>query len=218
MRPDEAENITRLTQQEIDFLLDLYPFDSSRYAIGTGPETLPATSPWLRYFPKLHRQGRHGLGLSVVEASTLWRTLLDGIFLREMGLGPNQWVILWLVAVQGGEIPVQGLMEVLGLKADELDAELAILQSRDILKLLDAGSGGGMPTGSACIKDLAAMQRLIALAQQARDAVLKDIDEAELSAMHVTLIKVIDNLRAVAGAAGSPTNPPPAPRSPGISS
>lgn len=207
MRPDEAESITRLTQQEIDFLLDLYPFDSSRYAIGTGPETLPATSPWLRYFPKLHRQGRNGLGLSIAEASTLWRSLLDGIFLREMGLGPNQWVILWLVAVQGGEIPVQGLREVLGLKPDELDAELAILQGRNILKLLDAGRSGGMATGSACIRDLAAMQRLIALAQQARDAVLKDIDEAELSAMHATLLKVIDNLRAVAGATGSSNNP-----------
>lgn len=212
MRPEEAENCTRLTQQEIDFLLDLYPFDSSRYAIGTGPETLPATSPWLRYFPKLHRQGRHGLGLSVAEASTLWRSLLDGIFLREMGLGPNQWVILWLVAVQGGEIPVQGLKEVLGLKADELDAELAILQSRDILKLLDTGRSGGMATGSASIRDMAAMQRLIALAQLARDAVLKDIDDEELSAMHATLLKVIDNLRAVAGATGSATNPPPTPR------
>ncbi|KAF0234037.1 MAG: hypothetical protein FD177_1187 [Desulfovibrionaceae bacterium] len=212
MRPDEAESITRLTQQEIDFLLDLYPFDSSRCLSGTGQETPPATSPWVRYFPKVHRQGRHGLGLSVAEASTLWRSLLDGVFLREMGLGPHQWVILWLVAVQGGEVPVDGLKEVLGLEAGELDAELAILQSRGILKLLDAGRTGGLATGSVCIKDLAAMQRLITLAQDVRGVVLQGLGDEEVLAMHSTLLKVIDNLRAVAGATGSPTNPPPAPR------
>lgn len=208
MRPEEAETSTRLTQQEIDFLLDLYPFDSSRCLSGTGQDTPPEASPWVRYFPKVHRQGRHGLGLSVAEASTLWRSLLDGVFLREMGLGPHQWVILWLVAVQGGEVPVDGLKEVLGLEAGELDAELAILQSRGILKLLDAGRTGGLATGSVCIKDLAAMQRLIALAQEVRGVVLHGIGDEEVLAMHATLLKVIDNLRAVAGA----TNPPPAPR------
>lgn len=214
MRPDEAESITRLTQQEIDFLLDLYPFDSSRYAPGTATAQLPAISPWVRYFTKMDRQGRQGLGLSVTEASTLWRSLLDSVFLREMELDPNQWVILWLVAVQGGETPVDGLKEVLGLTADEVYAELAILQGRGILKMLDAGRGGGLATGAVCIKDMAAMQRLIALAKQVRDAVLLGIGDEELSAMHATLLKVIENLRLVAGA----TNPLPTPRSPGTSS
>lgn len=212
MRPDEPDSCTRLTQQEIDFLLDLYPFDSSRRLPGTGTGTPPAASSWVRYFPQMRRNGRHGLGLSVAEASTLWRSLLDGVFLREMGLGPHQWVILWLVAVQGGEVPVEGLEEVLGLKPAELDAELAILQSRGILKLLDAGRSGGLATGAVCISDLSTMQRLIALAKQVRDAALRDIGDEELSAMHATLLKVIDNLRAVTGATGSPTNPPPAPR------
>lgn len=214
MRPDEAENVTRLTQQEIDFLLDLYPFDSSRYVPGTAAATLPATSPWVRYFPNMNRQGRQGLGLSVAEASTLWRSLLDSVFLREMELGPNQWVILWLVAIQGGEVPVEGLREVLGLTADDVYAELAILQGKGILKMLDAGRSGGLVTGSVCIRDLAAMQRLIALAKQVRDGVLLGIGDEELSAMHATLLKMIDNLRLVAGATG----PLPTPRSPGTSS
>lgn len=208
MRPDEADSCTRLTQQEIDFLLDLYPFDSSRCLPGTGPESIPSASPWVRHFPKVHRQGRQGLGLSVAEAATLWRSLLDSVFLREMGLGPNQWVILWLVAVQGGEIAVEGLKEVLGLTSEELDAELAILQSRGFLKLLDAGRSGGLATGAVCMKDLAAMQRLIALAKQVRDAVLLGIGDEELSSMHATLLKMIDNLRIVAGATG----PLPTPR------
>jgi len=214
VRPEEAENCTRLTQQEIDFLLDLYPFDSRRRRAVSGPDHqhVPAPSPETRFFPKLHRQGRHGLGLSVAEASTLWRALLDGLFLREMGLGPNQWVILWLVAVQGGEMPLDGLGEALGLEAVELDAELAILQGRDILKLLDAGRSGGNAGGSVGIRDMAAMQRIISLAYELRDAVLRGIDDEELSAMHATLLKVIDNLRAVAGAAGPLTNLPPTPR------
>ncbi|MFP5221132.1 MAG: hypothetical protein ACLGSA_02455 [Acidobacteriota bacterium] len=213
MRPDEADSCTRLTQREIDFLLDLYPFDSSRCLSATGTE-MPSASPWLRYLPRMHRHGRQGLGLSVAEASTLWRSLLDGVFLRDMGLGPNQWIIVWLVAVQGGETPVEGLKEVLGLTSEELDAELATLQNRGILKLLDAGRTDGLATGTVCMKDLPAMQRLIALAKQVRDAVLLNIGDEELSAMHATLLKMIDNLRSVAGATG----PPQAPRSPGTSS
>lgn len=208
MRPDEADSCVKLTQQEIDFLLDLLPFDSSPCRGAFGPEARNATAYDSRFFPKLHRQGRYGLGLSVAEASKLWRSLLDGLFLREMGLGPNQWVIVWLVAVQGGEMTLDGVGDALELEAGELDAELAVLQGRGILKLLDSGRSGGLATGSVCIRDLTAMQRLIALAKQVRDAVLHGIGDEELSAMHATLLKVIANLHAAAGA----TNPPPAPR------
>jgi len=183
-----------LTQQEIDYLLDIYPFDTPRDATraGLGCQGRPRTTPVdARYFPRRKREGRTGFGLSVAEASALWHLLLDRLFLREMDLGPAQWVILWLLAVQGGELRLANLEEACGLAREELAAALAALEGRGFVRTLDGD--GGDPV--AAISDFSAIQRLIALSMAFRDRMLQGIGEAEITAAHATLLKVIGNLR-----------------------
>jgi len=183
-----------LTQQEIDHLLDLYPFDPPRApaCAGFGCQGRPRTTPVdARYFPRRRRQGRTGFGLSVAEASALWHSHLDSLFLREMDLGPSQWVILWLLAVQGGEMKLRALEEASGLTGDELAAALAALEGRGFVRLLDQDRADAM----AAVSDYSAIQRLIALSMEFRDRMLTGIGEGEISAAHATLLKVIENLR-----------------------
>lgn len=194
MNENGGDGKRTLTQQEIDYLLDLYPFDPPRAApcSGFGCQGRPRTTPVdARYFPRRRREGRTGFGLSVAEASALWHSHLDTLFLREMDLGPAQWVILWLLAVQGGELKLRTLGEASGLAGEELAAALAALDGRGFVRLLDHDGGDG----AAAISDFSAIQRLISLSMEFRDRMLTGIGEEEIAAAHATLLKVIGNLR-----------------------
>jgi len=183
-----------LTQQEIDYLLDFFPFDnpcSASCSVLNRQERSRTTPMDVRYFPRRKREGRLGFGLSVAEASALWHSLLDALFLREMELDPGQWIILWLLAVQGGELPRSAFEEAFGLAGDELEAAVAALEGRGFVKRLDQDGGDGV----VAISDFSAIQRMIALAIGFRDRMLQGVGEEEISAAHATLLKVIENLR-----------------------
>lgn len=193
-----------LTPQEIDFLLGLFSCETACQA-GFADESVPIGGSALCY-PNVRREGADGLGVSIGETAFLWRRLLSGLFEKELGLSPAQWLILWALAASGGESLKQRLAASLGIAQEEFDAQLDGLLRQRLVKLLDTATGG--PDGvTVCVSDFASMQRIIRLARQLRDDALEGITEDEVAAMHATLLKILDNLRAMSGRLSAPQAP-----------
>lgn len=200
-----GDECPRLTQQEIDFLLGIYSCEKARaLAPGAPGEAGPSAAPC---FPNVLREGAQGLGLSIGEAAFLWRALLDALFEKEMGLSPTQWVIVWALAARGGEQRKDRLAPALGIDPLEMNAELAGLERRGLVKLIDPPPEGGSAGATACIGDFSSMQRLMRLTRSLRDDALEGVDEKDVAAMHATLLKILGNLRAMSGRLKAPQAP-----------